>query len=150
MINHFTDEERDRILAPLRLRLVMSMIQPLLFTLFIAILSSVSLLNVAPSSLVTSVSTESESSTTSLSHQRIHHPSTAALVSSRLESPRLPQTQSMLDENEQTLTETGAYLELIHHSLILLLYAGIVVLAAPHFLRKALQFLNLYSRFAHA
>lgn len=150
MINHFTDEERDRILAPLRLRLVMSMIQPLLFTLFIAILSSVSLLNVAPSSLVTSVSTESESRTTSLSHQRIHHPNTAALVSSRLESPRLNPAPSPLDENEHTLAEANTYLALIHQRLIVLVSTTITVCSAPLFLRKDLQFLNLYSRFAHA
>ena len=78
---------------------MMSMIQPLLFTLFMAILGSASLLNGSPTLFITSVNTESESRATLLSQQRIHHPSTAALVSSRLESPRLPQTQSMLDEN---------------------------------------------------
>lgn len=129
--------------------LAIVMIQSLMFAFLFSLLSLFSSLNLN--------ATQSFSASESTTIQHVHfssHPffvdRDAAILTTRHESPRVSGLRLISDDDEETSAETTLLFYTLSTTAFVVICSLYIGQSTHVFVRKALQFSNLYSRFAHA
>lgn len=125
------------------------MIQPLFITLLITVLSVASLLNLEADHPIF-VTDPAPVSLEVFSDEYLYTSNDSILLTHRHESPRLNHPRLLPDRSEKIVDGNSPIIYAVSFGGILLSWSLYFNLITQRFIRKTLQFLNLYSRFAHA
>lgn len=125
------------------------MIQSLMFAFLFSLLSLFSSLN------LNATQSFSASESTTIQHVRFSShlffvDRDAAILTTRHETPRVSGLRLISDDDEKTSAETTLLSYILSTAAFVVICSLYIGQSTHVFVRKALQFSNLYSRFAHA